>query len=341
MFVARSMRCNFSLQPSGSNLQTTKRGGHPGKNTENKSMKAGLKTNETFEKLPPSILVASRAGFTLIELLVVIAIIAILAALLLPALTAAKARTYRMQCANNLKQLGLGFNLFNSDHDDQFPPAADSLSSVCQLSWDDYLNQFIGDTDTDADLLKGITASNNVPPILRCPADRIVPQATINYAVDSQRRSYAMNWAGPGWSVTSFSAPLPPAAYGVGIYYKITGSLPSWDPPGYKTSVLRDPAGTILLVELPNARNVAGNDWPSFCAGPGPTTAYSGITPDCIQTGDATATMNYGSVNYGLHGGRFNYLFHDGHVEILKLGDTIGSGTLAAPKGMWTMTPGD
>ena len=42
------------------------------------------------------------------------------------------------------------------------------------------------------------------------------------------------------------------------------------DPPGYKTNLVRDPSGTILLVELPNGRNVAGNDWPSFCAGPGP-----------------------------------------------------------------------
>jgi len=51
--------------------------------------------------------------------------------------------------------------------------------------------------------------------------------------------------------------------------------------------------------------------------------------------------MNYGSVNYGLHNKRFNYLFHDGRVEPLKIEETIGSGTTAAPKGMWTMTPGD
>jgi len=306
----------------------------------------------------PSIPAKLSRAFTLTELLVVIATLAVLAVLLVPALAGTKTDTLRLQCQNNLKQLQVGFQLFAHDHGDMFPPAGWANGTSYQISWDSYINKYIGGNASDSELGSGIFWASGgmadpAPAILACPADQF---PKVNFTGGNQPwfslRSYSMVGCG---SVQGANADyqrdprngLPnlnqPGKLGVGIYWQAaSGTAPNFDAQGIPTSVVRDPAGTILLCENTHGQQIAGNIWTCICIGPQGTGVLYQIDPTAKpQDPQSGVSQNEGGLLYAAHWNRFNYAFHDGHVAALSTQQTVGSGTLTAPKGMWTVVTGD
>ncbi|MGO8838885.1 MAG: prepilin-type N-terminal cleavage/methylation domain-containing protein [Limisphaerales bacterium] len=322
-------------------------------------------------------------GFTLIELVVVMGTLAVLALLLVPALAGTKMDAMRLQCENNLRQLQVGMQLFTQDHNDMFPPACYANQSR-QISWDSWIYNYIsgGQNVTVSQAAQGVYAMNTNDaallgvamglPVVACPVDAQLPKINwTHYNGDPTQplefapKTYEMNSAGTAWPTTiqvnplSGQYPLPdlnqPGCHGVGIYWLSSGSgAADWDARGYKTSVVKDPAGTILLCENASNSGCEGNMWPCVSCGPettNPSETTDGwgslfqIDPnaptDAATLEAGPSTYSEGLLLYPAHGNRFNYLFHDGHVAALSIGQTIGTGTLTAPKGMWTVVPGD
>jgi prepilin-type processing-associated H-X9-DG protein len=142
--------------------------------------------------------------------------------------------------------------------------------------------------------------------------------------------------------VQGTTVPASGPTHGVGVYMHVS-SAPDVDVTGFKSSVVKDVSGTILLTELPNAGNMAGNEWPCMAMGPASGPGNPGgfdSTFYQISAGAAAKAGDKGAA-YTLHGKRFNYLFHDNHVEALRIEQTVGTGTIYNPKGMWTVAQGD
>ena len=121
-------------------------------------------------------------GFTLVELLVVIAIIGILVGLLLPAVQAAREAARRMQCSNNVKQIGLAFHNYESAFRSFAPggivsysPAAQAAltnanfcttgSDRTQAPWTVLILPFLEETNlyNRFDFSRTFTGSSNIP----------------------------------------------------------------------------------------------------------------------------------------------------------------------------------
>jgi prepilin-type N-terminal cleavage/methylation domain-containing protein len=242
-----------------------------------------------------------HGGFTLIELLVVVSIIAVLAALLLPAIAMAKGAAQQLQCASNLRQLGMAALTYSDEHDGMIVHPWTAADGV---AWDQRLCAgYLG-------------ISQGIARMLWCPSN---PSArwsskTVDGLTLRGRRSYAMAGCAASWGNT-----LPRDQAAVWLYWhdhRQAGSR--------SLSAIRASSTTALFIETPDLHPVvkdANNrfmDWPGTVAGNATALfgAHGGIDNIAFYDGHVAA-----------------YRARDPAV--------LGDGSLKKPKGFWSLDPTD
>jgi prepilin-type N-terminal cleavage/methylation domain-containing protein len=155
--------------------------------------------------LPARSFMRSHQAFTLIELLVVIAIIAILAALLLPALSSAKQKAWTISCASNLRQIGLGMEMFAGDNAEHYPLSGGTIL------W----NRANPDAPTNGWMQQIFTFVQNTN-VYHCPANNQLPVANrspFNYFNGARAAFIASDPVNPHFAAVNKSQIHFPSAF--------------------------------------------------------------------------------------------------------------------------------
>ncbi|MEM1011710.1 MAG: type II secretion system protein [Planctomycetota bacterium] len=126
-------------------------------------------------------------GFTLVELLVVIGIISLLVSILLPTLSRARDSARNIQCANNLRQVGIAFMGYQNDFEGYLPsPKAVGVLGDAAITWEEAIMPYLG-------------LSEEWDPTIPTPIGLDVPHFACPFDTetrgvdDRQHRSYAFN----------------------------------------------------------------------------------------------------------------------------------------------------
>ena len=229
-------------------------------------------------------------GFTLMELLVVIAVIAILASLLMPVLSAAKRRAAQATCISNLKQLGLGMQMYIDDHADTFPGMASQHSGFQASDWIWWRTNDPAHPVQQSPIVANLASAD--PKLFRCPLDDD----------DSLRLAQADN-NGPylySYSLTSYDV-------ADGINPGMSSVFTSGEHLPFYLRGVRNPGGKIMLAE-----EVASNS-----SRDNPTGAAAINDGRWMPSNNDPLTAR--------HGGKADVTFADFHVEpeTYEFGDDI------------------
>ena len=282
-------------------------------------------------------------GFTLIELMVVIAIVGMLAALLLAAVQAAREAARRLQCVNNLKQIGLAMHSYHADHGvipspGGFSPHTALLPHLDQAVVYNAINFVSGDSLTNT------TTGGTGISTFHCPSDNssfYTAPGTTNFAAcrGYASRKRATSEAGifgyaPRVSLSSVTDGMgQTVAFSEWLLGETRNGIIGPDMRRYTyalTAIIPNTQFDRFLDECRDANPSRykargmrrGGSW--IDQGSGRTLYDHTMTPDlnaCMTAGETPTPKRDARTASSLHGGLVNALFADGHVQPVR--DTV------------------